>query len=125
MRRSALITSILLTLAGSALLIAPASNAGALKARTSSATVGIGDEQPSTFGNPAFLALHTRIARYVTPYDVVTNNSRNDLPRLRHWLAAAARDHIQPLIAFYHSDRTPKKMPSLKTYTADVKRFLK
>ena len=43
----------------------------------------------------------------------------------KEWLAAAARDHIQPLIAFYHSDRTPKKMPSLKTYTADVKRFLK
>ena len=35
------------------------------------------------------------------------------------------REHIQPLIAFYHSDRTPKKMPSVATYTKDVKLFLK
>ena len=126
MRRSALITSVLLVLAGSALVFASSSVAGSARTKAApTATVGIGDEQPSTFGNPAFLALHTRIARYVTPYDVATNSSHNDLPRLRAWLAGAARDHIQPLIAFYHSDRTPKKMPSLKVYTADVKRFLK
>ena len=84
---------------------------------------GVADEQPSTFGVPAFKALRTTISRYVTPYDVATNRSHNDLPRLRQWLAAAGRDHIQPLIAFYHSDRTPRKLPSVKTYTADIKRF--
>src|SRR5579871_134802 len=94
-------------------------------ASRSSVTVGIGDEQPTMFASPAFKALHTRIARYVTPYDVTTNHSHNDLPRLKSWLAAAAREHIQPLIAFYHSDRTPKRMPSVKAYTADIKRFLK
>ena len=35
------------------------------------------------FANPAFKALHTKIARYVTPYDVATNHSHNDLPRLQ------------------------------------------
>ena len=88
-----------------------------------SARVGVADEQPTTFGRPAFKALRTTISRYVTPYDVATNRSHNDLPRLRQWLAAAGRDHIQPLIAFYHSDRTPRKMPSVKAYTADIKRF--
>jgi len=88
-----------------------------------SARVGVADEQPTTFGRPAFKALRTTISRYVTPYDVATNHSHNDLPRLRQWLAAAGRDHIQPLIAFYHSDRTPRKMPSVKAYTADIKRF--
>jgi hypothetical protein len=88
-------------------------------------TVGIGDEQPNMFASPEFKALHTTIARYVTPYDVATNHSHNDLPRLKAWLAAAAREHIQPLIAFYHSDRTPRKMPSVATYTKDVKLFLK
>ena len=87
------------------------------------ARVGVADEQPSTFGVPAFKALRTTISRYVTPYDVATNHSHNDLPRLRLWLAAAGRDHIQPLIAFYHSDRTPRKLPSVKAYTADIKRF--
>ena len=86
--------------------------------------VGMGDEQPTMFGKPTFLALHTTIARYVTPYDVASNHSQNDLPRLRHWLTDAARDHIEPLIAFYHSDRTPRKMPSVASYTAAVKRFL-
>ena len=78
------------------------------------------------FANPAFKALHTKIARYVTPYDVATNHSRNDLPRLKAWLAAAAR-------AAHPAARSPsttptarrRKMPSVKTYTADVKRFLK
>ena len=89
------------------------------------ATTGIGDEQPAMFSNGAYKALHTRIARYVTPYDVMSNHSANDLPRLRAWLAAAARDHVQPLVAFYHSDRTPKKMPSVAAYTKAVKAFLK
>lgn len=89
------------------------------------ATTGIGDEQPAMFSNPAFKALHTRIARYVTPYDVMSNRSRNDLPRLRAWLSAASRSHIQPLVAFYHSDRTPRKMPSVAAYTKAVKAFIK
>jgi hypothetical protein len=90
-----------------------------------SATAGIGDEQPAMFSNPAFKALHTKIARYVTPYDVMTDHSPNDLPRLRAWLSAASRSGIQPLVAFYHSDRTPKKQPSVATYTKDVKLFLR
>ena len=126
MRRRARTTLILLGLAASLAVIATtAAGAGAKRASAHSPTVGIGDEQPSTFGNKAFLALHMKIARYVTPYDVVTNNRQNDLPRLRHWLTDAARDHVDPLIAFYHSDKTPKKMPSVKTYTADIKKFLK
>jgi hypothetical protein len=98
--------------------------AGAFGAGSHGATVGIGDEQPTMFSNGAYKALDTKIARYVTPYDVMSDHSANDLPRLRHWLAAAARDHVQPLVAFYHSDRTPKKMPSVKAYTKAVKQFL-
>ena len=89
------------------------------------ATTGIGDEQPAMFSNPAFRALNTKIARYVTPYDVMSNHTANDLPRLRAWLSAASRAHIQPLVAFYHSDRTPQKMPSVAAYTKAVKAFLK
>jgi hypothetical protein len=110
-----------------AVVAGSAVGAGARKPSRSPVTVGIGDEQPTMFSNPAFSALHTTISRYVTPYDVAAagNHKRNDLPRLKAWLAAAKRAHIQPLVAFYHSDRTPTKMPSVKTYTADVKRFRK
>ncbi len=116
----------LIVLAGVlALAAGTALGAGARKPAKPVVTVGIGDEQPTMFASPAFVKLHTRIARYVTPYDVATNHSRNDLPRLKAWLAAAKKQGIQPLIAFYHSDRTARKMPSVKAYTADVKRFLR
>ena len=111
-----------------AVLAAAALGAGsrpASAARSHRPTVGIGDEQPAMFSNGAYTALHTSIARYVTPYDVMRNHSRNDLPRLRAWLAAAAKHHIQPLVAFYHSDRTPKKMPSVSAYRKAVRAFLK
>jgi hypothetical protein len=114
-----LLTGVLALAAGTAV------GAGAKRTSPSSPVVGIGDEQPTLFHNPAFVALHTHIARYVTPYDVASNRSRNDLPRLKAWLAGAKRLGIQPLIAFYHSDKTPKKMPSVAAYTSQVKKFLK
>jgi hypothetical protein len=106
-------------------LIALIAAASAVGAGAGKPQVGIGDEQPAMFSNGAFKALHTRIARYVTPYDVMSDRSANDLPRLRAWLSAASRSHIQPLVAFYHSDRSPKKMPSVATYTKAVKQFLR
>jgi hypothetical protein len=110
-----------------ALAVGSAVGAGVQAQRASSASpvVGIGDEQPTMFNSSAFKALHTKIARYVTPYDVASNHSHNDLPRLKAWLAAAKKQGIQPLIAFYHSDRTARKMPSVAAYKSAVKRFLK
>jgi hypothetical protein len=97
----------------------------ATAARSHMPSVGIGDEQPAMFSNGAYNALHTSIARYVTPYDVMSNHRRNDLPRLRAWLAAAKAHRTQALVAFYHSDRTPKKLPSVSAYAKAVKAFLK
>jgi hypothetical protein len=114
-----LLTGVLALAAGTAV------GAGAKRTASSSPAVGIGDEQPTMFHNPAFVALHLHIARYVTPYDVASNRSANDLPRLKAWLAGAKRLGVQPLVAFYHSDKTPKKMPSVAAYTSQVKKFLK
>ena len=119
---------IALVLAGALALAvgsAMGSSAPRAKAKVNSPAVGIGDEQPTLFHNPAFVALHAHIARYVTPYDVASNNSRNDLPRLKAWLAGAKRLHVEPFVAFYHSDKTPKKLPSVAAYTTQVKKFLK
>jgi hypothetical protein len=114
-----LLTGVLALAAGTAV------GAGAKRAASSSPAVGIGDEQPTMFHNRAYVALHLHIARYVAPYDVASNRSANDLPRLKAWLAGAKRLGVQPLIAFYHSDKTPKKMPSVAAYTSQVKKFLK
>jgi hypothetical protein len=116
---------LILTVLACALALAAttAIGAGTGRAVASHLAVGIGDEQPAMFGNPAFKALRTHISRYVTPYDVASNKHHNDLPRLRAWLAAARHAGVQPLIAFYHSDRTATRMPSVAAYTAQIKKF--
>jgi hypothetical protein len=142
-RAGALIPIVLIALVGAlALTAGPAIGAGGHRASSSirssskgkarpkapapiSATVGIGDDSPGMFSNSDFKALHTRISRYVTPYDVMVHPNIDALGRLREWLNAASRAHIQPLIAFYHSNVTPKRMPSVSTYSSDVKRFLR
>lgn len=119
-----------LLLLGSAVIVSVA--LGATRAhRTTHATahhsltLGIGDEQANMFASPAYKALHTRIARYITPYDVADDHTHNGLPRLRAWLAAAKADGVQPLIAFYHSNRTATKMPSAAHYANEMRHFFK
>jgi hypothetical protein len=84
---------------------------------------GIGDEQPEMFSNPLWLALHTKIARYIAPYDAAYH--LQDLTRAREWISRAEAMHQQILVAFYHSERTPTRIPSVAQYTRDVRRFLK
>jgi hypothetical protein len=84
---------------------------------------GVGDQNPAMFASPGYKALHSRITRYIAPYNIVTTPS--DLATFKTWLAGANADHAQPLIAFYHSRVGGTKMPSVATYTADIKKFMK
>jgi hypothetical protein len=86
--------------------------------------VGVGDENPLMFANPAYLKLGVKIARYFTPYDVASGSDPTALAYLQAWLTAAQAAGVQPLIAFYHNNTTPKKMPSVSTYTTDMKDFV-
>jgi hypothetical protein len=86
--------------------------------------VGIGDENPKLFADPAYQALHLKLARYFAPYDVATAHNRASLYSFEVWLADAHAAGIQPLVAFYHNASSPKKMPSTATYAKDVKLFL-
>ncbi len=86
--------------------------------------VGIGDENPTLFANPAFVALHVKIARYFAPYDVATGRSIGALYSLEVWLSDAQAAGVQPLVAFYHNTASAKKLPSIATYTRDVKLFI-
>ncbi|HEY2140769.1 MAG TPA: hypothetical protein VGG98_01765 [Solirubrobacteraceae bacterium] len=85
--------------------------------------VGIGDEQPEMFTDPLWLQLHTKIARYIAPYDAAYHVQ--DLTRARQWISVAEAQHVQVLVAFYHSERTPTVLPSVALYQRDVKRFMK
>jgi hypothetical protein len=84
---------------------------------------GIGDEQTEMFTNPLWLQLHTKIARYIAPYDAAVRPYSLQLARA--WITAAEAKHQQVVVAFYHSEYTPTKMPSLAVYQRDVQKFIK
>jgi hypothetical protein len=93
-------------------------------ARTSARyLVGVGDEQAEMFSNPLWQQLHTKIARYIAPYDAVAH--RDSLARATAWIKAAEEAHLQILVAFYHSEHTPTLLPSVAQYRHDVQKFLK
>jgi len=84
---------------------------------------GIGDEQAEMFGNPLWQQLHTRIARYIAPYDAAVHP--DSLARARAWISAAEAQHQQILVAFYHSEHTPTRLPSVAQYKHDVEKFVR
>ncbi len=84
---------------------------------------GIADQQTEMFTNPLWLQLKTRIVRYVAPYDAVVHPY--SLSQATAWIHDAEAAHQQILIAFYHSEYTPTKMPSVAIYQRDVQRFIK
>jgi hypothetical protein len=84
---------------------------------------GIGDEQTQMFSNALWLQLHTKIARYIAPYDAVAHPY--SLARATAWIRAAEARHLRILVAFYHSEYNPTRMPSVALYQRDVAKFVK
>jgi hypothetical protein len=106
--------SIALLLAAAGLLATPAAADAYL--------VGVGDNNPKMFSDARYKVLHTRISRYIAPYDAAY--VPGDLARARAWLRAARRAGVEPLIAFYHSRITPLVMPTRVQYRRAVSRFI-
>lgn len=84
---------------------------------------GLGDESPEMFSNPNWIQLRTKIARYIVPYDAAVRPY--SLNKAKSWIAEAEANHQQVLIAFYHSEYTPTRMPSVASYQHDVQKFVK
>jgi hypothetical protein len=89
----------------------------------SSYLTGVGDEQAAMFSDPLWQQLHTKIARYIAPYDAAVHP--DDMARARTWIEQAEAQHQQVLVAFYHSEHTPTKLPSVATYQHDVQKFVR
>ena len=125
---AALLAGAASALAGSSRSAASASSALATASSTPRAHVsasyltGIGDQQTEMFTNPLWLQLHTKIARYIAPYDAAVRPY--SLQLAREWIGEAEADHQQVLVAFYHSEYTPTKMPSITVYQQRHKKFL-
>ncbi|HEV2998382.1 MAG TPA: hypothetical protein VGX16_04700 [Solirubrobacteraceae bacterium] len=100
----------------------PSSPASASTSRASHFLTGLGDEQTEMFSDPNWRQLGTRISRYIAPYDAVAH--RDSLDKARAWITAAEAQHQQVLVAFYHSEHTPTRLPSVTAYRRDVQRFI-
>jgi hypothetical protein len=104
-------------------LLITAVMAAAIPASASAVTVGISDQQPSTFTNPLYAPLKLKVARVITPYDVL--NEPAEKARLDQWLADARAAHQTILVSFEHSRLASKynKAPSVSEYTKQLKAF--
>jgi hypothetical protein len=85
--------------------------------------IGIADEKTEMFSDSLWRRLHTHITRYIVPYDAAVRGYSLSLARA--WIGAAEAQHQQVLVAFYHSEYTPTRMPSIKAYEHDTKKFMK
>src|SRR5688500_9629503 len=86
-------------------------------------TLGVSDQQASTFTNPKFAPLRIKTARYITPYDVM--DSPGDKAALDAWISAARAANQRILVAFERS-RQPgreRRLPSVSEYRAAITRF--
>lgn len=108
------------------LLAAPSALGGPARPRAHAASsflTGIGDEHASMFANPLYQQLHTKIVRYIAPYDAAVHSYSLDQAIV--FIRDAEAAHEQVLVAFYHSEYTPTKLPSVATYQRDVEKFVK
>jgi hypothetical protein len=74
------------------------------------------------FSNPLWTQLHTKIARYIAPYDAAVRPY--SLALASAWIRAAEARHLKILVSFYHSEYTPTQLPSVATYQHDVQKFV-
>jgi hypothetical protein len=86
-------------------------------------TLGVSDQQASTFTNPLFAPLKFKAARFITPYDVM--DSPNDLAAARSWITAARAAHQRVLVSFEHSHRSGRErhLPSVAEYKSAITKF--
>ena len=76
------------------------------------------------FNNPLWRQLHTKIARYIAPYDAAVRG--DELAKAKEWIHAAEGQHVQVLVAFYHSEHTPTRASERRDLPgATCKKFVK
>jgi hypothetical protein len=110
-------------LAGAGAAMPPAQARSPVAETASFFKTGIGDEHPEMFANPLWVQLHTQITRYIAPYDAAVRPY--SLMQATNWIRAAEARHQKVLVAFYHSEYTPTRLPSVAIYQRDVQRFVR
>jgi hypothetical protein len=101
----------------------PAAGGASTRAhRAATYLTGIGNERAQMFASGYWARLHMKIVRYVAPYDAAVH--RDSLNAARAFIRAAEATHQQVLVAFYHSEHTPTRLPGVGEYRYDVRRFV-
>jgi hypothetical protein len=130
-----LVRSLIAAALAAAALVLPGALAGAPQASASAGSptpsahtsaaylTGLGDQAVKMFANPYWRQLHTKMVRYIAPYDAVAHGY--SLSLARRFIEAAEAEHVQVLVAFYHSEYTPTRLPSVKLYQHDVQKFVR
>jgi len=117
--------ALVLAVFAAALWLQPAS-AGTAPPRAHASSgylTGIGDEHVGMFGQSIYQRLHTKIVRYIAPYDAVKHSYSLSLATA--FIRAAEATHEQVLVAFYHSEYSPTVLPSVSDYQHDVEKFVR
>lgn len=106
-----------LTLLACLLLAAPAT------ASAKAPVVGLGDQHPEMFSDPAFRSLGLTHSRYVLEWDWY--RSKRKIAAMDWWMNAAGYAGVDPLIAFGRDWRPSGqfKLPSLKDYRKSFRLF--
>src|SRR3954468_7267559 len=83
-------------------------------------TLGVSDQQASTFTNPLFAPLKIKTARYITPYDVMSSPS--DQALLDAWIKNAQAANQRILVHFERSHRAgrERRLPSKAEYRREI-----
>lgn len=85
--------------------------------------VGISDQLPDTFTNPLFAPLRTTMARFVTPWDVMSRAPYK--AALTDWITQARAANQRILVAFEtsHTPGHERRAPTVIQYTKAIRRF--
>lgn len=94
-------------------------------ASAASYKLGISDQSAAVFTHPLFKPLKLRIARYVTPWDVMADYAVADRNNLINWTNHARANGQRIMIAFEasHSPGHQTEVPSKAKYTAMLRKF--
>ena len=76
--------------------------------------VGMADNRPETLLDPRFQRTGIKRIRVIVPYDDILQLKRRGY--LDGWFAVARARGIEPLVSFYRSYRSLRRLPSVRTY---------
>jgi hypothetical protein len=109
-----------------ALLLALALAALAAAPGQAAPIIGIGEQKPAMFSDPLYTQLQLRHARYIAPWDALSDERQRD--KLDAWMEHARATRTRVLLGFERSLRTAKlarTLPTDQQFARAFKRFRK